>query len=670
MPQEQQQQQREALPMQHRLAPVNTVDAESRTAKLTWTTGAGVRRYDWYRDRYYMEELSLDPAHIRMGRFQSGSAPLLNSHSQYDLSDVIGVIESADGAQATVRFSKRADVEPIFQDVQDGILRNISVGYATYAREMIAPANEGDDWIYRAIDWEPMELSIVPIPADPGAQVRSATDSKLPVFEVTTLASGSADAATHHLRKDSNMPESQGQNPAATQTAGAPQQPADNQRAQDQLREEAARAERERIVGIEAAVRAGRLDNSAELIARFRDAGTSVDAVRAEVLRLIDERQAAQDVRSAAQIETVRDQTDVRRAAVAEALLHRSNPRAELSDAARQYRGYGLSELARRVLEDQGVNTRGLNKREVAVIAMGLDRDLAARAGMMGVSDFPAILANTVNRTLRNGYALAPRTFTRWARQSSAPDFRTMTRTALSDLSAFSKVKAGENYAYGNLGDSAEGYSVEKYGEIVALTWETIVNDDMDMVSRIPMAMGAEAAQTESDVVYNVLLANAAMADGVALFHATHANLAGAGAAISDVSLGAGRAAIRKQTAPKGRPLNLAPSILLVGPDKEVEANKYTSASFVAAKAGDINPNFNTSLEVVTEQRLQGNQWYLLCQAGGLIDTVEYAYLEGEEGLFTEQRQGFEVDGLEIKARLVIGAKAIDFRGMYKNPGA
>jgi hypothetical protein len=54
----------------------------------------------------------------------------------------------------------------------------------------------------------------------------------------------------------------------------------------------------------------------------------------------------------------------------------------------------------------------------------------------------------------------------------------------------------------------------------------------------------------------------------------------------------------------------------------------------------------------------------------GLIDTFEYAYLEGEPGVFTETREGFEVDGMEIKARLVFGAAWIDYRGAYKNPGA
>ena len=51
------------------------------------------------------------------------------------------------------------------------------------------------------------------------------------------------------------------------------------------------------------------------------------------------------------------------------------------------------------------------------------------------------------------------------------------------------------------------------------------------------------------------------------------------------------------------------------------------------------------------------------------MDTIEYAYLEGNEGVFTETKAGFEVDGLQVKCRHVFGAKAIDFRGLFKNAG-
>src|SRR3954470_17095634 len=81
----------------------STIDVEKRTVKITWTTGARVKRGFW--EPYY-EELSLDPKHVRMDRLKSGAAPLLNAHRSYDLSDLIGVVESAklekSGGDATV----------------------------------------------------------------------------------------------------------------------------------------------------------------------------------------------------------------------------------------------------------------------------------------------------------------------------------------------------------------------------------------------------------------------------------------------------------------------------------------------------------------------------------------------------------------------------------------
>ena len=59
------------IPLQTRLAPIGTVDAKARTADLVWSTGARVKRYDWMRDTVYMEELSMDPAHVRLGRLQT-----------------------------------------------------------------------------------------------------------------------------------------------------------------------------------------------------------------------------------------------------------------------------------------------------------------------------------------------------------------------------------------------------------------------------------------------------------------------------------------------------------------------------------------------------------------------------------------------------------------------
>lgn len=158
-------------------AAVETVNDGTRTVNLVFSTGADVIRYDWDTGERYVERLSMDPKAVRLDRLNSG-APLLDSHSSYSLSNVIGAVEDGsaklDGkvGTAAVRFSKRADVEPFYQDVKDKIIRNVSVGYRVYRFEEDDNADNKMP-VRLATDWEPFEISMVPMGADMLAQTRS-----------------------------------------------------------------------------------------------------------------------------------------------------------------------------------------------------------------------------------------------------------------------------------------------------------------------------------------------------------------------------------------------------------------------------------------------------------------------------------------------------------------
>jgi HK97 family phage prohead protease len=152
-----------------------TINESARTVALTWSTGAKVLR--GFFDPFY-EELSLDPKHVRLGRL-NGGAPLLEAHQGADLSSVLGVVVEGtarvNGTEgtATVRFARSEDdrrADEIFRKVKDGIITNVSVGYRVLKFEKTDDAKIPT---YRAIDWEPFELSLVPIGADAGAGVRS-----------------------------------------------------------------------------------------------------------------------------------------------------------------------------------------------------------------------------------------------------------------------------------------------------------------------------------------------------------------------------------------------------------------------------------------------------------------------------------------------------------------
>ena len=642
-----------------------SVDVEARTVELTWTTGAKGRRYSWDVGSY-MEELEISESAVRLDRLNNG-APFLNAHSAYDLGDVIGVVERAwiDGAEgrALVRFSQRDDVESIFRDVQDGILRNISVGYAVHRYEVI---EEDDDKLptYRATDWEPMELSLVPIGFDDGAKIRSAktadeyTGQRFnTVFEVREAQTPlDQPAAVANIPEENQMTEEE------------------KRAAEELIRRESAEAERKRSLSIRTMARKVDLGDDAlieDLVAR----GASVAEASAEIIDKLAERQAkGQPASRSAHATVVTGGQDIavltaKRSAMQNALLHRCNASVALEEAGREFRGMRLVDMAREFVEMAGGNARGMTPQELARAALGCDRQAVRAAGMHSTSDFPLLLGSTVNRTLRDSYTNAPQTWRPLGRQTTVPDFRAVTRAALGDIAALEQVKEHGEYKYGTLSEDGAPIKVAKFGKIIAITWETIVNDDLGALTRIPAALGNAAAATESNVVWALLLGNPNFTDGVPFYDASHGNVAASGGAINIATLAAARAAMRKQKSKAGEFLNLSPEFLVVGPDKELEAFQFTSSVYVPAKNADINDVRNASLTVIVDARITGNQWYLFAAPGG-VDTFEYAYLEGEQGVFTETREGFEVDGMEIKARLVFGAGWIDYRGAYKNPGA
>lgn len=386
------------------------------------------------------------------------------------------------------------------------------------------------------------------------------------------------------------------------------------------------------------------------------------------------------------QVQITADEGDKLRAAVGDAILLRANPQAiattdvagrERVAAARQFRGMSLLEAGRDfMLRSRAIDLRGLSRMDVATVLLGMrsasDFGIEVRAGgMHSTSDFANILANVASKRLRNAYEQAPQTWKPFCRQSNNPDFKTKSVAMLSSAPALVRVREGAEYTFGGMTDAAESYALATYGRIVAISRQAIVNDDLNAFDRLPTMLGRQAATLENSTVYGILTANAAMADSVALFHADHGNLL-SGSAIDETNLALAHKGLREQTSlgatsADAEKMNLTGRFLVTGSAYEVAAKKIVSAVMPTATSG-VNV-FQGTLVPVADANISGNKWFVIADPA-TIDTIEYAYLEGEEGVYIEQRMGFEVDGIEVKARLDFAAKAIDWRGMQYNPGA
>jgi len=667
-----------ALPMQTRREPIlpATVDTETRSVDVVFTTGAAVRRRRWTgwdTSVPFDEILEVSDRAVDLTRLNAG-APALDSHSVWSSHSQVGVVERAwiEGREgkATIRFPREGldqAADRMFGLIGDGIIRNVSVGYSIDRVKVIEPAAKGEVEQRIVERWTPLEVSFVTVPADPRAQVRAADQASYPVEIVDT-----------RMQKEASMPESTttvaGDVPALTETrqqpvaASAHPEPTSARMPEpapapdsEAIATSAREAERDRVSTIYDLT--GRLNLERSFAEDLVKRGVSVDESR----RLILDQVAAKsdETRTFPHVSVPlggRDERITRRDAVANALLHRYSPTLfPLEDAARQYRGMTLLELARESLGNAGVNTRGLSRDEVATRALH------------STSDFPEILSAVTNKTLRQAYDAYPRTFALFCRQVLATDFKSMHRVQLGEAPQLLEVGESGEFKRGTLGESKESYKVKTYGRVVAITRQVLINDDLDAFTRIPAMYGNSIAQLESDVVWGIITSNPAMADGNALFHTTHKNLAGTGAALDVASVGAARAAMALQTGlDKKTVLNIRPAFLIVPAALELKAEQLVAQNLVPADSAKVVPQSIRTLSPISEPRLDAasaTSWYLAASPNQ-IDTIEYAYLEGQQGAYIETRNGFDVDGVEIKCRLDFGAKAIDWRGLYKNSGA
>ncbi len=695
-----------------------TYNADKHTVDIVWTTGAiGERENPWTGDRF-LEELEVSPEAVRLDRLNNG-APFLAAHNSFDLKGQIGVVErawlKAGKGHATVRFSQRPEVAPIEKDVADKILRNISVGYRVFKFEK---TQGPDDKIptYRAVDWEPLELSLVPVPFDAGAQVRSGSSDRA-VFEAQIVTrdrdSGTQEETTimpterteEEIRADERRKEREdeerskrtkrkgrmsskdeedeegdddGDEPDGDEEDGDGEDDDSDEDSEDTRRRKsrARRAKRKSrsLLILEAVRTAGLPQTFAEdLIGR----DVSVSYAR----KLILDRWAREDkvtTQTTRAVSITRDERQFRARAMEDALQLRANPavakdmKPDQVEAAREYRGMRLLEMARSYLEGINISVRGMTPGEIAGIALGLTRAEGAGAS---TSDFPNLLMNVAHKTLRQAYQIAPQTWRPITRQVSAADFKPMYRIQLGGVPILQEVPEGGEVTRGQVYDHQENYSVKEYGKIITITRKAIINDDLDGFSRLPMLLGRQAANLESNLVWGVITGNAAMADSYDLFSAQHSNIiaSGAGAAPSIAEFSTMKQKMRLQKDLDGTTLlNLEPKFVAAPAALETTIDQLvTETRLYANNVSTLNP-FMSRLVPIIEPRLDvvSETGYYMFADPGQIDVIECAYLDGNEGVYLESRIGFEVEGLELKARLDFGVAPIDFRGMVFNYGA
>ena len=338
----------------------------------------------------------------------------------------------------------------------------------------------------------------------------------------------------------------------------------------------------------------------------------------------------------------------------------------EKDDPKNEFRGFTLMEAARACLAQAGVSSMPGSK--MALVAMAITHS---------TSDFPYLLQDTAEKAMLKGYGEADETFQAWTSVGRLTDFKAASRVGMSEFSDLEEVKEGAEFKHGTVGERREQIQLATYGKLFSISRQAIINDDLGAFSDIPRKMGRAAPRKVGDLVYAVLTGNPNMADGTALFHANHSNLAGSAAALSLSTVGAGRTAMGRQTDSSGaaNALNIRPRYLIVPITLEDAAGILLNSEYdpdTANKLQRYNPARGWNLTLVSDARLDASSTTAFYMAAdqNVFDTVEVAYLDGNPNPYLEQQNGWTVDGVEFKVRLDAAVKALDWRTMYKNAGA
>ena len=645
-------------------------DDKERTMDVVFTTGAKGLRRTFFGD--YYEELSTESKAVRLDRLNSG-APLLADHDAV-LDKVIGIVEKAkmeDGKGiATVRFANDEFSSTVVEKIRDGIISKLSVGYLVYEYEEMA-APEGEPPTFRAIDWEPFEISFVAIPFDNGAQVRQGLEK----VECKLVKLNRGDKMDkRELEGEEVKPvvesvkEEEPKEPVVTLSEEKVEEPVKEEEKTEEVKAE----ERKRAALIIRSVKVAGLDE--EVALKLIEEGKSFEHAQEEINKRWAEK-GSPAMNGKVEIKELGGLESLTRG-VKNALEHRAIPKTELTEEGRQYRGMSLGRIAEKFVRAAGYNTDNMSDYEIAAKVLTPEcrnrfEEFKTRAGAHGTSDFTNILMDAANKTLLNAYVETPQTFRPFTRPTTTRDFKNVNRLRFGEAPSLSLIPENGEMTYGSITDSKEYYALKTHGKALKITRQALINDDTDAFARIPALMGAAASRLESDTVYGILTANAAMLnDSIALFHSSHGNLGTTGV-ISETTLSEMRKLGRKQTGLASTTiLNLVYKYLIVPAALEIVALKNV-APIVPALSTSVNM-FTGQFQVVVEPRLDANSataWYAACDYAQ-IDGLEMLTLEGFSGPRIDSEIEFETQAMKMSVLHDFAAKAVDYRGLFKNAGA
>ncbi len=630
---------------------IRSVDEESRRVTVSFSSEQPVSRW------FGAEILQHDDGNISFDRLNNIGVTLFN----HDRSYVLGKVENArldpneKKTYADLVFDTDPEADLIFQKVQNGTLKGVSVGYSVDVWEEVVTNKTSSNGrftgpCYIATKWTPLEISIVSVPADDSVGVGRGFEENEPVPAVGRTDSTKTEEE-ENMQRGIKTPYF---SPDGTGGAGEEGQ----ERSQVDIikeREAAMKAERQRAGDITTMCREFDVDP-----AEYIDNGSSVDQVRAAILEKM--KREMKPLSSGADIRIEIEETDKIREAASDAILLRGGKLIEKPAAgAKEYRSLSLRELAVDCL-----------LREGKANARKLDNDTLFREALSPNSQFSAILSNAVNKTMSIAYMAAAPTFQQWCGRGSNPNFKPSTHYQISEAGDLIRMTQSGEFKFDEMSDNGVSKALATFGREFGMTRQALIDDDIGVLTKVPERYVRAASRGINKLVYQMLGNNPSIYDGVTLFNASHNNVGVAGE-IATTTVSKAREAMRTQKSLRGKEtLNIAPKFLIVPAAQETAAKRFlSSTSDIELNNPGIANIFKDSLIPIVDAELDAysTSAYYFAASPADIDTIEVTYLNGDDMPKLESKVGFDYLGIKWRIFIDYGVTVLDYRGLYKNDG-
>lgn len=373
-------------------------------------------------------------------------------------------------------------------------------------------------------------------------------------------------------------------------------------------------------------------------------------------------------------VSIVKDEDDKFRDAVTDALMIRAGmASSDKKDERNEYRAMSLRDIGVEALSREGKSEASLRRMSSSDLY-----DELSRSFYNPTAAFPAILDNTIKKSVVKLYTEVPTTFQEWTTKGTLSDFKESRdyEYLLGGAGELLEVpENGELKADKPSSALMPKRSLKTYGRQFSMSRQAFINDDIGFITEVPGLYARRAKQTIDKQVYTVLYNNAVTFDGKALFCADHKNLVTKGSAPTAASIQEIILLAQQQTDPFGEPIYMTPQHLIVGMGYEfILATIFRSAQVVGSSNNDINPLYNYPLKVVQTpvlNALAGNNpipWFMGVNSASARG-IQVDYLNGNELPTIRRMEAPGTLGFTWDIYHDWGINVRDFRGMYKNPG-